>query len=104
MGKLLLWLALACALCKAFTGQWPWQLAGWEPGRGSRRSPDEAEHDVWARTLLGVAPRAGRSEIIEAHKRLVAQVHPDRGGTSDQVHEANAARDLLLRRLGDGRE
>ena len=38
MAKMLLWLALACALCKAFTGQWPWQLAGWEPGRGSRRS------------------------------------------------------------------
>jgi hypothetical protein len=26
-------------------------------------------------------------------------VHPDRGGTSDQVHEANAARDLLLAEL-----
>lgn len=101
MAKLLLWAALACALCKAFTGQWPWQLAGWEPGRDKRRSLDETAHDNWARALLGVAPRASRSEIIDAHKRLVAQVHPDRGGTNDQVHEANAARDLLLRRLGD---
>jgi hypothetical protein len=28
-------------------------------------------------------------------------VHPDRGGTSDQVHEANDARDLLLDALPD---
>jgi len=26
-------------------------------------------------------------------------VHPDRGGTNEQVHEANAARDLLLDEL-----
>ena len=26
-------------------------------------------------------------------------VHPDRGGTAEQVHEANAARDLLLDEL-----
>jgi hypothetical protein len=28
-------------------------------------------------------------------------VHPDRGGTNDKVHEANAARDLLLDELPD---
>ena len=32
-------------------------------------------------------------------KRLIAMVHPDRGGTDGQVHEANAARDLLLDEL-----
>jgi hypothetical protein len=29
------------------------------------------------------------------------KVHPDRGGTSDAVHEANAARDLLLARIAN---
>jgi hypothetical protein len=29
----------------------------------------------------------------------VTVVHPDRGGSSGQVHEANAARDLLLDEL-----
>ncbi|MFD1958545.1 hypothetical protein ACFSHP_04480 [Novosphingobium panipatense] len=40
-----------------------------------------------------------RRRILEAHRRRVAQVHPDRGGSSEQVHEANAARDLLLSQL-----
>jgi DnaJ homolog subfamily C member 19 len=34
-----------------------------------------------------------------AHRRLIARIHPDRGGSTEQVHEANAARDLLLRTL-----
>ena len=95
MGKLLLWLVIACLLCKWMAGRWPWELAGWELGGGSGRSPAETK----ARALLGVSPRANRGDIIEAHKRLVMMVHPDRGGTSEQVHEANAARDLLLGRL-----
>jgi curved DNA-binding protein CbpA len=49
--------------------------------------------------LLAVPANANRSEILAAHKRLVAMVHPDRGGSSEQVHEANAARDLLLDEL-----
>ena len=52
-----------------------------------------------ARALLGVSADASRAEILEAHKRLIAMVHPDRGGTTDQVYEANAARDLLLNTL-----
>ncbi|HEY6869707.1 MAG TPA: molecular chaperone DnaJ [Novosphingobium sp.] len=95
MARLLVWCAIACLLCKWTTGRWPWELAGWELGGRSARSAAEAR----ARALLGVSPRANRTEIIEAHKRLVAMVHPDRGGTGEQVHEANAARDLLLARL-----
>jgi curved DNA-binding protein CbpA len=49
-----------------------------------------------ARVLLGVDAGATREAVIEAHRRLVFQIHPDRGGTNDLVHEANAARDLLL--------
>jgi chromosome partitioning protein len=50
---------------------------------------------------LGVAKTARRETIIEAHRALLALVHPDRGGSSEQVHEANAARDLLLARLAE---
>ena len=100
MIRLLVWTALACLLCKWATRRWPWELAGfdlgrWEPGGRSARSAADAR----ARALLGVSAQASRTEIIEAHKRLVALVHPDRGGTGEQVHEANAARDLLLARL-----
>mgnify|MGYP000004529895 CR=1 FL=1 len=34
--------------------------------------------------------------MLAAYKRRAFDTHPDRGGTSDLVHEANAARDLLL--------
>lgn len=95
MVRLLLWCAIACLLCKWASGRWPWELAGWEPGGRSARSAAETK----ARALLGVTSDANRTEIIEAHKRLVALVHPDRGGSSEQVYEANAARDLLLGRL-----
>jgi DnaJ homolog subfamily C member 19 len=52
-----------------------------------------------ARKLLAVREGATRQEITEAHRRLIAMVHPDRGGSNAQVHEANAARDLLFDEL-----
>ena len=91
MGKLLVLLGLAAVVWKMATGRWPW-----ESSDTTRR-----QALVRARKLLGVRPGAGRTEIIEAHKRLIAVVHPDRGGTNDQVHEANDARDLLLDALPD---
>jgi hypothetical protein len=71
---------------KLVTGRWPW-----EPKVSTR-----AQAVFRARKLLGVAAAASREEILASHKRLVAMVHPDRGGSNAQVHEANAARDLLL--------
>ncbi len=97
MGRLLIYLGLACIACKLITKRWPWELVGWElPGRSARSRAEDR-----ARALLGVDRKARRSDIIEAHKRLIATVHPDRGGTSEQVHEANDARDLLLATLAE---
>ena len=77
--------------CRMLFGKWPWDYLR----AGSSRQQAVAR----AQRLLGVADSADRGEIIAAHKRLVAVVHPDRGGTAGQVHEANAARDLLLDQL-----
>lgn len=71
--------------------RWPWQ-----PKLSSRQ-----QAIFNARSLLRVEEGANRTEIIAAHKRLVAMVHPDRGGSNAQVHDANAARDLLLDELPD---
>ena len=71
---------------KLVIGRWPW-----EPKRASR-----AQAVFRARKLLGVSAAASREDVLTAHKRLVTMVHPDRGGSNAQVHEANAARDLLL--------
>lgn len=89
MMRLLIFAVIAVIGWKLVTGRWPW-----EPKVTTR-----AQAVFRARKLLGVSARSTREEILAAHKRLVAMVHPDRGGTNAQVHEANAARDLLLDEL-----
>ena len=94
MSKLLILLVLASVACRMFAGRWPWELF-----KSATAASDEAQ----ARAVLGVDRAASAEAIAEAHRRLIAQVHPDRGGSSEKVHEANAARDLLLARLpGNG--
>ena len=89
----LLWLVvLGCIVFRMMKGRWPWQ-----PKLAGKAAPSfEAAQ---ARALLGVDAAADRREIVEAHRRRITAVHPDRGGSSEQVHEANAARDVLLAQL-----
>jgi len=50
-----------------------------------------------ARSILGVAPDAGRAEIEAAYRRLMRRAHPDHGGSSGLAAQLNAARDRLLK-------
>ena len=80
MAKLLLLLALVAAA-------WLW----WK--RNQRRPvmpPSEA------RALLGVGDKASLQEIRDAHRRLIARVHPDTGGSAELATRVNAARDALV--------
>ncbi|WP_114521081.1 J domain-containing protein [Altererythrobacter sp. ZODW24] len=96
MLKIVLILAFLSVGCKMIAGRWPWQMLS--TGKSTR------EQAVFrARSLLGVRAGATHAEITEAHKRLVTMVHPDKGGQNAQVHEANAARDVLLNELPDRR-
>jgi DnaJ homolog subfamily C member 19 len=52
-----------------------------------------------AAKLLDVAPDADPEAIVAAHKRLIAKVHPDAGGTAELAARINQARDVLLRRV-----
>jgi hypothetical protein len=52
-----------------------------------------------ARGVLGLPPGADAETIRLAHRRLVAQVHPDKGGSADLAARVNAARDVLLGEL-----
>lgn len=96
MLKLVMALVVLSVFCRWALGQWPWQYLAAVPGRHKAVQR--------ARTLLGVGPGAGREEIIAAHRRLTAEVHPDRGGTTAAMQEANAARDLLLDELSPARD
>lgn len=83
---MLVWLAaLAVIGWRWLVGRWPWVPAS--PRIDATRE---------ARALLGLAPGADRAQILAAHRALLGRVHPDRGGTSEGVYAADAARDLLL--------
>jgi DnaJ family protein C protein 19 len=49
-----------------------------------------------ARRLLGVGPDATLEEIRAAHRRLIARVHPDIGGSEELANRVNLARDTLV--------
>ena len=91
MIKYAILLAIICVVFRWALGQWPWQMLNPKPTR--------AQALFKARKLLSVPEGASHEQITAAHKRLIAMVHPDRGGSSAAVHEANDARDLLLDEL-----
>jgi DnaJ homolog subfamily C member 19 len=62
-------------------------------GRTDSMPPSEA------RALLGVRDDATLAEIREAHRRLIARVHPDTGGSAELATRVNAARDALVAEL-----
>lgn len=52
-----------------------------------------------AARILGVAEDADVETITDAHKRLIAKVHPDVGGNSELAAQVNLARETMLRRI-----
>ncbi len=61
------------------------------------RSESEAFRDATP-CLLDVPYDASPEMIRAAHRRLIARVHPDAGGSADLSARVNAARDTLLAR------
>jgi len=49
-----------------------------------------------ARFLLGVSRFDNAARIRERHRTLIAQNHPDTGGSDGRAAELNKARDILL--------
>ena len=51
--------------------------------------------------VLGVDDEADIETIRSAHRKLISQIHPDKGGTDYLASKINEARDVLAERLND---
>jgi len=117
--KAVIWLGLAAALFAVKL----WPLAfmvllaaggvmGIEAWRDKRVAEEEAANPQpqtlqksmsveEAAAVLGVSADADAATIKAAHKKLIAQIHPDKGGTDYLASKINEARDVLFRPAGD---
>ena len=50
-----------------------------------------------AAKLLGIDATAQRDVVVDAHRRLIARVHPDAGGSAELAARINRARDVMLK-------
>ena len=71
---------------------------------GGRKAPQEPTASSMtaeeAYRVLGLAPGAKEDEIKAAHRRLIEQIHPDRGGSDYLAAKVNLAKDFLLKTQG----
>lgn len=68
-------------------------------GRGANSGMSARE----AASILGLADDADIETIVDAHRKLIAKVHPDTGGTPELAARVNQARDVLLARISQQR-
>jgi hypothetical protein len=73
-----------------------WRAAGGDGDEDA--AADGAMTERRALEILGLEPGADEAAIKAAHRRLMAQVHPDRGGSAWLAAQLNAAREYLLAR------
>jgi hypothetical protein len=79
--------------------QWP----GVKPGPGPGAQPPMSRQSMSreeALAILGLKAGAGAEEVRNAHRRLMKDYHPDKGGTDYLAVKINQAKDLLIQELG----
>ncbi len=62
-------------------------------------SPSSTMSATEAAKLLDVPAGSNAETILAAHRRLIAKVHPDAGGSAELAARVNQARDTLLQQI-----
>ena len=90
---------LEAYLDRRLGGDWRRGEPNEDPGGGARGAgaPEVPMTVPQALQILGLEPGAKRDAIVEAHRRLIQKLHPDRGGSSYLAAQINRAKDVLLR-------
>ena len=70
------------------------------PGAGMAPAPRAAMGVEEAAAILGVAVDASDDDVRTAHRKLIGQLHPDKGGTDYLAAKINDARNIMLEKRG----
>jgi hypothetical protein len=68
------------------------------PGAGMGAAPPAPLKAEEAAAILGLALDASEEDVKAAHKKLIGQLHPDKGGTDYLAAKINDARRVMLER------
>ena len=94
------WINRAMAARRLWSGFRNWEQMGGGAGQagGARqgRRPIESMSRDEALEILGLQAGATRQDIIDAHRKLMSRVHPDKGGSDYLAQSINQARKVLL--------
>jgi hypothetical protein len=61
--------------------------------------PSDAPRSCWQ--VLDCTPGSSRGRILESHRDKAKLIHPDKGGSADDMAALNAARDEALKAIGE---
>ena len=70
-----------------------WQQSSTPPQRDGNLTVEAAY------AVLGLQPGASKEQIVQAHRKMMQKVHPDRGGSDYLAAQINEAKDLLISKL-----
>lgn len=76
---------------------WVWrQQHGYQSGAAAKPVTTAMSREQ-ALEILGLQAGASEADIIQAHRQLMARVHPDKGGSNYLAAQINLAKQTLLR-------